>query len=502
MRAGLASLICCLVLACGRINFDPLDGGFEGSRIAYLKASNTGAGDSFGFSVAISADGSTIAVGAMGEDSSSIGVDGDQSNDAAMGSGALYVFVNDGNTWTQQAYLKASNTDASDQLGFSIALSADGNTLAAAATLEDSATAADPADNSLSASGAVYVFVRTGSSWAQEGYVKALTPGSGDVFGQRVALSADGNTLVVGAEAEDSAATGINGDATDNSAIDSGAAYVFVRSAGVWSQQAYIKASTVGAGDLFGTTVALSASGDILAVGALYEDSAAIGTSGDPADNSALESGAAYVFQRAGSTWSQQAYVKPSNTGANDNFGVSVALSVDGNTLMAGSLREASSATGVNGDETNNGAPTAGAAYVFVRSGGAWSQQAYIKASNTDANDAFGGNLALAADGASAAVCAVSEASSATGLDGDQLNNTAPSGAAYVYARGVRWEHRHYVKATNTSAGDEFCVRIALSGDGSRLVVGARTEDSAAVGVDGDGSDESATDSGAVYVYW
>src|SRR5688572_32346517 len=125
MRAGLASLISSLVasLGCGRIgfeprSFDPPDGGFVGSRIAYLKASNTGAGDSFGFSVSLSADGSTIAVGAMGEDSSSIGVDGDQSNDAAFGSGALYVFVRDANTWRQQAYLKASNTGASDQLGF------------------------------------------------------------------------------------------------------------------------------------------------------------------------------------------------------------------------------------------------------------------------------------------------------------------------------------------------------------------------------------------------
>ena len=93
--------------------------------------------------------------------------------------------------------------------------------------------------------------------------------------------------------------------------------------------------------------------------------------------------------------WSQQAYLKASNTEAGDNFGYAVA--VDGDTVVVGAVGESSNATGVNGDQTNNSAPAAGAAYVFTRTGGAWSQQAYLKASNTGANDYFG--YAVAVDG-------------------------------------------------------------------------------------------------------
>jgi hypothetical protein len=182
---------------------------------------------------------------------------------------------------------------------------------------------------------------------AQQIYLKASNTGVNDSFGWSVAL--DGDTLVVAAPDEDSSATGVNGNQTNNSATEAGAAYVFTRSGSTWSQQAYLKASNTATGDSFGISVALD--GDTLVVGANGEDSSA---------------GAAYVFTRptGGTTWSQQAYLKASNPGFNNEFGVSVALS--GETLAVGAVFEDSNATGVGGDGDNDLAPGAGAAYTFT----------------------------------------------------------------------------------------------------------------------------------------
>src|SRR6266568_2258439 len=227
------------------------------------------------------------------------------------------------------------------------------------------------------------------STIAQQAYLKASNTGAGDAFGWSVAVS--GDTVVVGAVVEDSNATGVNGNQANNSAGDSGAAYVFVRSGTNWAQQAYLKASSTGGGDAFGQSVAVS--GDTVVVGAHFEDSNATGVNGNQANNSAGDSGAAYVFARSGTNWAQQAYLKASNTDADDQFGFSVAVS--GDTLVVGAWTEASNASGVNGDQNDNSALGAGAAYVFVRNGTNWSQQAYLKASNTEAGDNFGLTVAV-----------------------------------------------------------------------------------------------------------
>jgi hypothetical protein len=197
------------------------------------------------------------------------------------------------------------------------------------------------------------------------GYAKASNPGPNDFFGVAVALSSDGNTLAVGAQLEDSAATGIGGDQASNAAADSGAVYVFIRSGGTWSQQAHVKASNTGAGDQFGRAMALSGDSNTMAVGARLEDSAATGINGDQADNSAASSGAVYVFTRSGVSWSQQAYVKASNTGVGDDFGESVPLSSNGNTLAVGVRFEDSAATGIGGNQADNSALDSGAVYLY-----------------------------------------------------------------------------------------------------------------------------------------
>jgi cysteine-rich repeat protein len=226
-------------------------------------------------------------------------------------------------------------------------------------------------------------------------YVKASNTGTEDRFGYSVALSADGSTLAIGAWAEESAATGIGGNQADNSAWYAGAVYVFTRSGTTWSQQAYVKASNADARDRFGSSVALSADGATLAVGADWEASAATGIDGNQANNTDSDAGAVYVFTRSGTTWSQQAYVKASNTDGLDHFGNSVALSADGATLAVGAHSEDSAAISIGGDQTDNSASFSGAVYVFTRSGTTWSQQAYVKASNTDAGDYFGWSIAL-----------------------------------------------------------------------------------------------------------
>jgi hypothetical protein len=141
-------------------------------------------------------------------------------------SGSVYVFRRTGTTWTEEAYLQGSNTEANDTFGSSIALH--GNTLAVSALGEDSRATGidgDQADNSLLSSGAVYVFRKTGSSWVQESYVKASNPDAVDWFGWSVAVSDD--TLAVSAAFEDSASRGIHGNEQNDSAVDSGAVYVF-----------------------------------------------------------------------------------------------------------------------------------------------------------------------------------------------------------------------------------------------------------------------------------
>ena len=171
---------------------------------------------------------------------------------------------------------------------------------------------------------------------------------------QLLALSADGAVLAVGAPSEDSLSTGIGGDATNNVARESGAAYLFRRSVGAWAEEAYVKASNTGLGDYFGCSVALSADGSVLVVGAVSEDSAATRIGGDEFNNGANEAGAVYAFRRASGGWSQEAYVKAFHAGAGDAFGHSVALSADATRLAVGALGDDSIGLGVGADATSD----------------------------------------------------------------------------------------------------------------------------------------------------
>ena len=278
------------------------------------------------------------------------------------------------------------------------------------------------------------MFVRNAGAWAQQAYVKAFNSDLADRFGDSVGLSADGNTLAVGATGEASSDTGIGGDETLNDAGRSGALYVFVRTAGSWAQQAYIKASNTGGVDQLGISVALSGDGNTLAAGASGEDSDGTNIDGTQNNNNLSGAGAAYVFARNAGNWSQQAYVKASNTDGGDFFGTIVGLSSDGNTLAVGAPFEGSSATGIDGDQDDENSFAAGAVYVYVRDGVTWSTDAYLKASNSETTDRFGISLSVSSDGGTIAAGALLEDGNATGIDGDTTNNDeSNSGAAYLY---------------------------------------------------------------------
>ncbi len=459
-------------------------------------------------------------------------------------------------------YFKASNSDARDQFGFSVSLSANGKTLAVGARDEASSTTGvngDQNDNSHAAAGAVYVFERNNEGWQQQAYLKASMADTEDHFGVTVRLSAEGNTLAVGASGEDSDATGIDGDQYGYTSMRSGAVYVFERGNGNWQQEAYIKSSntaaghefgsniglsangnnlavgaggvavdlyersngawvhqtylqpdSLGVGDGFGGAVSLSADGTTLAVGAAGDDSNAAGINGDLSNNMAPGSGAVYVFVRSGQIWQQQAYLKASVPERNDLFGSSVTISEDGNTLAVGAPFEDSSATGINGDQNDNSGDRSGAAYVFTRTSGNWQQQAYLKASNTDEADSFGDILSISADGNTLAVGAIAERGSSTGINGDQNDNSfLDAGAVYLFKRrNAVWQHPVYLKASNTdridqlgNAGGRFGGSVSLSANGDTLAVGAPSENSASRGINADQYDDTAQTAGAVYLF-
>lgn len=298
---------------------------------AYLKASNPGNGappftdgsDRFGGAVAI--DGDVLVVGASQERGNGTS----QSDDSLFNAGAAYVFERVGTTWTQTAYLKASNPGDADYFGGAVSIS--GSVIAIGASGEGGDGVHGELDNSVSGSGAVYVFRHDGSGWNQEAYLKASVVGLWHYFGGALAL--EGDTLVAGSSGESGG----------------GACYVFEHGVGGWSEAARLEATDAEAGDSFGCSVALS--GDDLLVGAIYEGF-------DPPNSPARRMGAAYSFHREGSAWSQVAQFRAPNEGHTDRFGDGTAVS--GSRSVVTSRRES-------------------AAYLFALENGVWTQKAALE---------------------------------------------------------------------------------------------------------------------------
>ena len=328
---------------------------------AELTASDGAAFDGFGSSIAVSS--STVVVGAPGYGSN-------------YSQGAVYVFTQSGTNWSQQAELTASDGAAYNYFGSSIGVS--GSTVVVGAH-------GYPAVGSNVAQGAAYVFVESGGTWTQQAELTASDGAAYDQLGSSVAVS--GSTVVAGAPCH---MVGPN--------TCQGAAYVFVESAGTWSQQAELTLSDPVEYDQFGWSVALS--GGMAVVGA---NNHTVGAN--------IGQGAAYVFVESGGTWNQQAELTSSDGAAYDHFGQSVALS--GSTVVAGAPEHPYNVM--------LSAPGPGAAYVFVESDGTWSQQAELTASDGADNDGFGHSVAV--DGSTAVAGAI----------GHTVGSNSYQGAGYVF---------------------------------------------------------------------
>ena len=298
----------------------------------------------------------------------------------------------------------------------------------------------------------------------------------------------------------------------DNSRIflfpDVGRTFVFVRGdTGSWSEQLALRSFSLFA--RAGTSVALSADGNVLATGYAREENSAAGIDGPCCDRGLPASGSVRVLSRdISGAWTQDAYIKASNPGALDRFGTTVALSADGRTLAVGAIGEASGATGINGDQFDDSKPNSGAVYIFDRESTSWTQNAFVKPSNTTLSQTFGGDLALTSDGSRLVVGSPLEISNARGVDGDDKNRSASgAGAAYLFESDSAgtWSQIRYIKSSNTGfitgENDNFGVALDISADGSLLAVGASGEDSSSAGIGGDQENNNTVDSGAVYIY-
>ncbi|NQZ02729.1 MAG: hypothetical protein HRT45_18860, partial [Bdellovibrionales bacterium] len=398
--------------------------------------------------------------------------------------------------WCQKAFLKASNTDDWDLMGWG-GLSASRDYVAVAAYLEDSSRttissgASASADNTNSDSGAVYVFEQdqVTREWSQSAYIKASNADSSDQFG--LVVASEGDTLVVATTMEASnSVTIVNGSSSssDNSAAGSGAVYVYKKNGlDEWMQEAYIKPQNLEAGDGFGYSVAIS--GDILVVSALREDSSQTTiTNGDaaPSDNASGDRGAVYIYKRTGSTWVQEAYLKADNGDSSDKFGQTVAI--DRDTVAISTNSEDSNLTTIqNGTSVtldNNLATNSGAVYVYKRNAGIWEQQAYIKAANSEASDFFGEQLSLQGD--TLVVSAIGEDSGLgeiiNGTTASSDNSVSSSGSVYVYKRtGDNWAQQAHISDPSPQVDGYFGWKTSVWGD--RLVVTKFEEDTETLGV-------------------
>ncbi|MET0532802.1 MAG: hypothetical protein ABW171_01145, partial [Steroidobacter sp.] len=337
-----------------------------------------------------------------------------------------------------------------------------------------------------------------------------------DKFGFALALR--GTTLLIGAPHQDSPTEDID---VTNAAVDSGAAYVFSASSGAWLQSPRIlKASNIGNGDNFGSSVAMTAGASVLLVGAPAEDGDGFGV--DPIDtDTKSNSGAVYRFFAIGGglpedppTLSAPQRLKASNSGAEDQYGAAVAIDSSGTAFAVGAPGEDSTSV----ENPNEDGSNIGAVYAYVTTtttaviDNASVSVAYLKPGRRENDAAFGTSVAISGNGTVLSASSPGESATEIGVDGrvDAPLTTPDSGAVELLVRSLdsNWSTlpgaaRHYVKAINTGVGDAFGHTTALNEDGNTLVVGAPNEDGNGTNLDGNNnpSDDSATDAGAVYLY-
>jgi hypothetical protein len=328
----------------------------------------------FGSSVSINSDGTYLLVGAYSKN---------------YNVGTAYVFTRSGSTWTQQAEIP-SPTATADLFGLRSAINSTGDLVAICAQGNPGAGAA------YTQSGAVYVYSRSGSTWALQQTLRASDENTYWRFGRSARFNSDGTYIIIGAP--------MSSTGTGN-----GAAYIFTRSGSTWTQQAKITAADAQVDDYFGTSVSINSDATYAICGAEYED-----TGGNNA-------GAAYVFTRSGSTWTQQQKIVSSDIQGGDLFGGGVSMNSDASYVVVAAIGEDDDGTFSN----------PGAVYVFSRSGSTWTEVKKLTASDAQANDLLGNNSAIDISGDGKYVIA-----GTNGEDGGAGDPLVNAGAAYIYEAG------------------------------------------------------------------
>ena len=336
--------------------------------------------------------------------------------------GAAYIFERSATDWVQQTKLTALSPAAGDQFGSDVSISGD-----------NAVVGADRNDYNGSWSGAAYVFQRTNAGWIQQDMLVPSDGNVGDRFGNAVSIS--GNYLIIGAYWD------------DDNGFNSGSAYIFRKETAGWVLEAKLRASDGAGEDLFGRDVSID--GNYAVVGAVLDD------------NNGINRGSAYVFRRDGSNWIQQAKLVAEDGQAGDEFGGSVCIK--GNYAVIGAI--------ANDDAGED----AGAAYIFVRSGNDWVQQARLVPLDGAVGDHFGNSVSI--DGNYAVVAAH--------LDDDMGTE---SGSAYIFKReGQSWAQQAKLTAPDGNSNDFFGQGVSI--DSSYVIVGAPYDD------------DSGDNSGSAYIF-
>jgi hypothetical protein len=362
-----------------------------------IQATDAASQDYFGWSASISGD--YAIVGAQYKN---------------IGIGAAYIYTRNGTSWGSEQKITATDAASQDEFGWSVSIS--GDYAIVGATKKNSAT------------GAAYIYTRSGTIWGSEQKLQATDAASQDKFGWSVSIS--GDYAIVGALNDDS---------------EKGAAYIYTRdpSTGVWGGEQKITAGVRQNSDQFGYSVSID--GDYAIVGARYEDEGAV------------DAGAAYIYKRDASTgvWGSEQKLHATDAASQDQFGYSV--SIDGDYAIVGTPYE------------DTGFTNAGAAYIYKRnpSTGVWGNEQKIQASDKQTQDYFGESVSISGDYA------------IVGARNEDPGGTTNAGSAYIFKRdGTTWSEIKKIQASDRDASDEFGYSVSISGD--YAIVGARQENSSA----------------------
>ena len=359
---------------------------------AKLLASDGGASDAFGASSAISGDGNYAIVGAY-----------------YNGQNSAYVYKRTGTNWTQEAKLTSGFIGAgTEAFGHSVSISGDGSYAIVGAYGWNSNK------------GCAVIFSRSGTLWTEQPMLLANDGIDGDYFGISVCMSDDGLYAIIGATGDDSS---------------KGSVYIFTRSGTTWSQQAKIVAADGIANDQFGVSLDINGIGTYCIIGAWFADLP-----------SKANAGAAYIFTRSGTTWSQQTKLNANDSESEGRFGKSVAISDDGSYAVVGAPQTSANR---------------GSAYIFIRSGSTWTKEAkLLNRDGSGTNDLFGEESSMNNNGSVVVISARAHAGN--------------RGAAYIFTRsGTTWTQQSKLMASDGTSGDHFAKSLDINNDAKYIIAGA-----------------------------